>query len=217
MTKTKKRALAAVGSVLLAAACLAFGAFAVRHIQPYMSWLGFRRVRHDAPQEAVHALYTQKHPYIGRMPSDLLALLSRPNDLYRYGQGQETVHLPYGLRQWYGSDFATWEQYRGDPAKQRIFQKNALIIMALIDNCDFVEYGLKWDDKEIDYNAYPQGTHFFQMGRDGFTLDYTKEWADAAIGGDIKKQAGTEEEFRAFLAGIDALELPPVEPVPIQT
>jgi len=62
----------------------------------------------------------------------------------------------------------------------------------LIDNCDFVAFTI----------AGPEAPAF----------KYTKAWADAAIDGDIKAQAATEEEFRAFLGKIDSYDLPPVEP-----
>ena len=208
----KKRLVIVIAAVLVGAVCLALGAFAVRENMPYvrsaLSILGIRADKSANEQDPVHELYKQKHPYIGRLP-DLP--LSSPNDVYHYGQGQQTVKQPYGYQRWYGTDFETCEQYRTDPAKQRIFMKNALIMMALIDNCDFVEITVRWDNEKIDYNNYPGGTSLRDMGQGGVMFTYTREWADKAIGGDIKKAAETEENFRAFLAGMDSYDLAGVE------
>jgi len=198
----RKRLLIIIAAALVGAACLAFGAVvARRYLVPAVS----------PPVDTVRDLYSQKHPYIGRLPSNLLALLARHKDLYGYGQGLETVNRPYGYQRWYGADYETYEQYRDDPENQRVFQKNALIIMALIENCDFVEYGVRWDNKEIAESDYPRGTKFRDMGQGGITFKYTKEWADGAINGDIKQQAETEDDFRAFLNAIGQIDLPPAQ------
>ena len=155
-------------------------------------------------------LYGQKHPYIGRVPSDLLQLLTEPKELYGVGNQLHTREEPYGIELWRGTDEAGYQALLTDPERQDLLQKNALIIMALIDNCDFVRYSIKWDDKRIDYSDYDH-SDFARMGRDGFTLTYDRAWADAAAG-DIKTAAETEESFRAFLGRMDQLELPSVEP-----
>jgi hypothetical protein len=169
-----------------------------------------RRLQPESQANLPAMLYAQKHPYIGRLPAELLQLLTNPRELYRFANQQHTREEPYGLELWYGTDETGYQALLADPAKQNIFQKNALIIMALIDNCDFVRYSVKWDDVRINYNNYSH-SDFERMGRDGFSLTYTRAWADAAAG-DIKTAAETEEGFRAFLGSIDQLELPPAEP-----
>jgi len=210
MSKKKKRLLVVLACVLVAALCLMAGIFGMRlwNNQVENSVNRFRIANAD---NIVDLLYLQKHPYIGRLPSDLLQLLTDPRELYYFATQLHTREAPYGLELWYGTDEAGYQALFAGPGRQGLLQKNALIIMALIDNCDFVQYSIKWDDKRIDYSDYDH-SDLERMGRDGFTLTYNRAWADAAIGGDIKAAAETEEGFRAFLGSIDQLELPAARP-----
>ena len=221
MQKKKKWLLILLVCVLVAGLCLAAGALGMRYLNrqlhPGLQYLG-SGVNNISPPylnnqqgDIAQRLWAQKHPYIGRVPSDLLQLLTKPKELYYFATQQHTKEEPYGLQLWYGTDKAGYQALLTDPDRQKLLQKNALIIMALIDNCDFVQYSIKWDDVKIHYSNYDH-SDFERMGRDGFTLTYDKAWADAAIDGNIKAVAGTEEDFRAFLSTLDQLELSPVEP-----
>ena len=219
MKKTSKRALIIAIVVFAAAACLTFGALNARnHFMPrqynsVMRILGIHRDhRYAQPRNPISELYQQKHPYIGRVPVDLIKQLTTPAGLYHNGFQQYTVEQPYGMEQFFGTDHDTWEALRTDPARQTIFQKNALIIMALIENCNFVMYSVNWADERFHYSNYPYETKLRDMGQDGFTFTYTRAWADAVIDGDIKQQADSEEAFRIFLEALDSYELSPVEP-----
>jgi hypothetical protein len=212
MQKKKKRLIALLACVLAAALCLGLGALGMR----YWRYLQSKEATHFRSQptnqeDLAGLLYAQKHPYIGRIPSDLLQLLTNPKELYVFGHQQHTRQEPYGLQQWYGTDEAGYKAFLNEPEKQAIFQKNALLLMALIGNCDFVQYSIKWDDARIDYNNYDH-SDFERMGQGGFTLTYDRAWADAAVGGDIKAAAETRESFQAFLDSIDQLDLPAVQP-----
>lgn len=210
MRNKKKRLIALLACVLAAALCLGLGALGMRYWR-YLQSKEANRFRITNQEDLTNLLYALKHPYIGRMPADLLQLLTKPKELYVFGQQLHTRQEPYGLQLWYGTDEAGYQAFLSEPEKQAIFQKNALLLMALIGNCDFVQYSIKWDDARIDYNNYGH-SDFERMGQGGFTLTYDRDWADAAVGGDIKAVAETRESFEAFLGSIDQLDLPAVPP-----
>ena len=170
----KNRVIIVVAAVLAAALCMGLGAWGARKFF----------VLAKAPQDIASQLYAQKHPYIGRYPSRLIDLLTAPNVFSRNGAQLHTKKAPYGLELKYlvKDEAKVLDSLFSRPEDDRIFQHNALIIMALIDNCDFVMYTV--DEETLQH--------------------YTRAWADALIGGDIKAQTGTEAEFRAFLAKLDS-------------
>jgi len=215
--RKKKWLLITLVCVLAGTLCLAAGALGMRHLQTRDGLNSFFPNNNSSSNNDVaHLLYVQKHPYIGCLPADLLQLLTLPKEMYRFANQLHTKQEPYGLQLWCGTDEAGYQAFLSDPGKQELLQKNALIILALIDNCDFVQYSLLWDDVRIDYSAYPGGTDFEDMGQGGFTLTYTKAWADATVAGGIKTVAATEESFRAFLGSMDQLQFTAVEPEMIE-
>ncbi|MCL2106930.1 MAG: DUF4825 domain-containing protein [Oscillospiraceae bacterium] len=143
------------------------------------------------PEDPAAQLYAQKHEYIGRLPADLSKLLGLPEGWQHIGYQLHTDREPYGFQHYIYADSQTYDSFAQQPA----LQKNALLYMALIGNCDYVLYTLKRSDGLPEgYGRIPLD----QVGGQGMTLTYTREWTWQFLGRDIKTAAETEESFRAF-------------------
>jgi len=147
-------------------------------------------------------LFELKHPYIGAPPSDLLRLLGSPEGLESDGMVLHTANEPYGITLYYVCDNDTLPQYKSE--KQINLQHNALIFLALIDNCSFVEFALQTE------STYSQRGEIGDKQATVYRFDIA--WADEAIGGKIKEAADTLESFAAFYANLSALPSNPVVP-----
>jgi hypothetical protein len=143
------------------------------------------------------ALYEQKHPYIGRLPADLANLLGLPSGWHHIGYQQHTTKAPVGLQEYVWAMPETYDSYAVSSKRPELsaFERNALCYLALIDNCEFVQYTLKYSDGNPDgYGSIPLA----EIGEGGMDLRYDVAWANELIGGDIKKAAESRESFEAF-------------------
>jgi len=143
-------------------------------------------------EDMINDRYAHKHADIRRMSSDFIWQLPLPFELN--GFAVQADEAPYGLElfflidEWYLANYGAPEQ---DEEEEQfiLFAPLALIAMALFDNCDFVTITL----------------------RDHFSFTCTREWADAVIGGDIKRQADTQEDFHRFSTKINEYAFVPFD------
>ena len=151
-----------------------------------------------APEAVLQALWQNKTPYIGDNSKvsalvNALATWSAPQSAAAArGFNLETGERPYGLGVRYRDDEASAEtvMQRMSP---RELQFRALIFLCLIDNADFVRYDF--------YEAA-------DMKTPEHTLEYTKEWADKTVGGDVRAFAKDFESFQGFVNEIYSKYLP---------
>ncbi|MDR0530590.1 MAG: DUF4825 domain-containing protein [Oscillospiraceae bacterium] len=149
------------------------------------------------------ALYQQKQPYIGRLPAELAEQLSLPGGWRHIGYQQHTTETPFGLQEYLWAAPEKYDSYAVSSQKADLsaFERNALFYLALIDNCEFVQYTLKYSDGEPEgYGEKP----ISEIGEGGADLIYDIAWANEYIGGDIKKAADSRESFEAFARELTA-------------
>ncbi|MDR1410395.1 MAG: DUF4825 domain-containing protein [Oscillospiraceae bacterium] len=136
------------------------------------------------------ALYAQKHPYIGREPQELRRLLGEPAGLKDDGIAIQSVDEPYGITLYYVCGAEDIERFQELPERLISLQNNALVILALIENCGYVQFALQTE------STYWQRAKISTAKATVFRYDIA--WADKAIGGDIKKVAETQAGFTEF-------------------
>lgn len=130
------------------------------------------------------SLWEARVPYIGSAPDvgRLVGLLGVPEGLeYDYFQLQ-TSQEPYGVTIFYQGTPGAISRYEA-PEEQSIFQRYALILLALVDNGN-------------------QVTFVLEGGEQPLTLSYSSQWAQEVTGSDIHAYS---ESSRTIL---ELLELP---------
>lgn len=208
--KHRRRVIIALCAVLLAVVCVCGGIFGMRWLNEATGRNSFKTLNNMSQEEAAQQLYAQKHPYIGRMPD--IQMLTFPAGWQSYGSWLHTLQEPYGYQQYFYTDKEGYDAFLADPAQQTLLQKNALILMALVENCDYVKWTLKWSDGAVEHSDYAFDTSLNEMANGGATFTYTEQWANEALGGDIGAQAETMETFRTFLGRLDSLTPALIEP-----
>ena len=150
-----------------------------------------------APEAVLQALWQNKTPYIGdnSKVSALVNALAKWNAQESTGVDGfrlTTDEKPYGISVQYYDDAAV-KIFHTSSLFQRDFKFRALILLCLIDNADFVRYEFfEAADLQVPAN----------------TLEYTKEWADKTVGGDVRAFAKDFESFQGFVNEIYSKYLP---------
>ncbi len=129
-------------------------------------------------------LWNARTPYIGDNSSvgKILNLLPIPQDIqYNYFK-LNTSEQPYGVEIVYSASSEVIKQYDVlENKKLDIFRKNALILLALIDNADTVTAVLEDGDNTIEFTS-------------------SREWAEEIVGGDVRDYANSPEELEVLIS-----------------
>ncbi len=110
----------------------------------------------------------------------LLSLLPVPNGLQYDHFELKTSEHPYQLEIFYNASSNTLTEYDAEPEKANPLRKNALLLLALVDNADSIKATLT-DGK---------GSVSFNNGRD---------WADATLGEDARNYAASPAKLQKLL------------------
>lgn len=135
----------------------------------------------------VEKLWEGRTNYIGdnSAVANLVRLLSVPDDLqYEYIQ-LYTDERPYGVEIVYKVSKEEFEDL--DEEFDSVFGKNALILLALIENADEVKFGILEDEEgsSLSFKYY----------------NFEKEWADKTVGGNIKDYSQSLEKLEELTKG----------------
>lgn len=145
------------------------------------------------PDVVLQTLWNNKTAYIGdnSKVGALIKALGEPSFTTANGFSLSTSEAPYGLTIQYIDDTAVFGTNIHDPKNnQRAFKFRALILMCLIDNADFVNY-------EFSYAQSPMGS-----------FEYTREWADTTVRGNLKDFTKDFNTFKSFVNSIYSDYLP---------
>jgi|GEM_PF-6919748 len=210
--------LCAAAAVLLAVGC------------GFLIWRGASApktpLNMDQPEQAlIRALYREKSKRKDEIPPRLNDMLGEPEDDRLTPNGNESRQvvpqfLPGGEenasgtkqiaeREWILTDLETYDKLHTDLPLQYSLQVRALIKLALVQNCERVQYS-------IEYVTLPQGeiTTIAQFlaahagedsvrGEGGYTLEFSADWANSVLGKDVKALAKNREEFDAFMKELE--------------
>jgi len=180
----------------------------------------------DQPEQAlIKALYREKSKRKDEIPPRLNDMLGEPEDDRLTPNGNESLQvvppfLPGGEenasgrkqiaeREWILTDLETYDKLHTDLSMQYSLQVRALIKLALVQNCERVQYS-------IEYVTLPQGEiatieqylaaragEGSVRGEGGYTLEFSADWANSVLGKDVKALAKNRTEFDAFMKELE--------------
>lgn len=132
-------------------------------------------------------LWKARAKYIGDNSAvgNLIRLLPVPQDVNYDHFKLNTSKQPYGIEIVYSASSEVLTQYdTAENVKSDVFRKNALILLALIDNADSVSAVLTDGKREVGFIS-------------------TREWAEATVGGDVRRYAESPERLQVLLDMFD--------------
>jgi hypothetical protein len=133
------------------------------------------------PLSYVDKLYKYKTEYVGNASKvgGIIALLDFPDGVEYDHFELFTGSSPFGFTVHLKTDTETLDFY--DRQSDWIpYEKNAIVMFSLIDNVGYINFDLSDNNKCI-------------------SLQYTREWANDYMGGDVREFAKDREEFEEFL------------------
>lgn len=148
-------------------------------------WIAVPRAKRAKAEKAAaetgRDLYGFRTPYAGDniRVSNIAQRLPVPDALTQDTIALSTAHAPYAVQIQYGADGDAWENYRSDSARQGAFDRNAVLLFALVGNAEQVDFRLKENENEP-------------------AISRTREWADSVMGKNVWKSAETETGFAAL-------------------
>nr|WP_307989752.1 M56 family metallopeptidase [uncultured Niameybacter sp.] len=128
-------------------------------------------------------LWKARTQYIGDNSAvgTLISLLPVPQDVSYDHFTLNTSKQPYGIEIVYSASSEVVTQYDTEEnVKSNFFHKNALILLALIDNADSVRTVLTDGKREVGFIS-------------------TREWAEATVGGDVRRYAESSKRLQVLL------------------
>ena len=129
------------------------------------------------PQE----LYAYRTQSVGDNSAvgNIAGLLPVPDTLTRGQISLSTARAPYTVEINYSTTSEESEEYVSDSSQQSVFDRNAVLFFALIQNADQVDFNLG-------------------KGENGCSISRTREWANSVMGKDVWASSDTEEGFSAL-------------------
>jgi len=186
----------------------------------------------------IGALYSEKSKKKPEMSPRLNAILGLPAEekLVSNGSASREVAPPavpgteqsqasgnpqFAEREWILTDKETYDKLHSDPAMQRDLQVKALIKLALVENCERVQYSVEYIDLPqeggIDtiekFLAAHEGEESVK-GEGGYTMEYSAEWANLILSRNIKGLANDRATFEGFVKELETYVPQPVLVVP---
>jgi len=140
-------------------------------------------IAQDFEADSAEKLWNARTKYVGNNSAvgKLIGLLPAPEDV-RYDHFElHTGEQPYGVEIVYSVTSGVLNQYAEEIIRSDTFHKNALVILALIDNADRI-YTVLTD------------------GKRKVVFTNTREWADSIIGEDVRNYAESPEKLKKLIA-----------------
>lgn len=135
----------------------------------------------EKPINTAEKLFEYKTAYVGNASKvgNIICLLDYPEKLNYDSFELDTDNVPYGVTINLTADPEP-RKYYTRAWQQAPFEKNALIMFALIGNVDYINFKL-------------------QDGENDYLLQNTRDWANHKMGKDVRDFAQNQDDFAEFL------------------
>lgn len=129
--------------------------------------------------EAIESAYSNKTAYVGdnSKVGGILNSMGNPNNTTWGGMELHTSEKPYGLIASYIGDEEAHNYYSQN---QSTLRQRALILLALIDNADYVKISVSNEESARQW-------------------EYSRVWAEELMGGDVREQTNNLESFKRYV------------------